>query len=1029
MSSDYPIKQFSGCLEHLRKFYTKSKVKITPWNPEYTEDIDEIDIQLSMLIDDRKPYEETKEKLQDYAEIFNGYGRHLNPKRILVYGKPGIGKSTFAQKIAVDWARGKKEILKRFDVLLLMKLRDVCDSDDFCTMLETAELLPPDDAMAVDKLDKYVRQYPDKVLLVLDGYDEYNGGKPSPVHQIWRGKILKGCCVVMTTLQDNEDELSKPSHVQFELNGLDSEKQVKQFSGKFLSDQKDVEELVEYLRKHDLWDMAKIPLLLLMLCLVWKENDRKGLPKPGVDLYSRFLQILLDHLVAKDLVDTPQNRDKNREKLSKLEELAFDALLEGFLYLNLSEGADGLDFNKLVDIGFLHTSKPTSWSCEEIIVHFLHKPIQAFLAAQFIVRELTRKENKTSACLSIVDSLETAKELAEILKFVCELSADGARAVFKHLQWIGEKEGLTEFNFAESPHRNDFSFELVSFISICTDCLICCATSDRQILLPLFLECVHDVVILQPEQLPIAAREHLLRSTSGFAPQFVFFDYLNEDTKVMDDEIFSVMCDLNTAVVTSSGEVRKVKQYASLEMMNVFLKKEGEHMLLCLNTINKDRFNALPTELLTELSSTPVFPPQKSVDDLSKNQDNLLRQTGQHCLSFVGKITMQFATSEDITVVNNVLSSITRPKKIKIASNSSTSTFCEAGLISNIQFTDCLHSLKLIDIRLTAKCATQIAESLHQVPNLQKLDLSCNPLYSSVCDFAKNIHHLPGLTQLKLTDVQMGEKECIVLASSLNNVSKLQVLEIGGNPLGHGIIALAKHLIYLPELVALTLEDAEMGENEAIAVARCLPNLLKLKKIRLSGNPLGHGIIELAEHLNCLPGLTELGMAQTNMGEEEAAAIVRCLPSLSQLKILNLSVNPLGHGIIQLAERLKCVPNLTDLLLYNTHMDKKQVSALARALKHVPKLRELYLYNNPLGRGVRVLIQHVSNVPELRKLFLRGVKMTKKEVNDLGAVRNVKSDYHVSVSLFRLIISNTSLSTWWCSNAYCFFRLISLSSC
>ena len=104
---------------------------------------------------------------------------------------------------------------------------------------------------------------------MLDGYDEYSGGKSSTVRQIWRGKILKGCCVVITTLPVKEEELSKPSRVQLELNRLDSEKQVKQFSSKFLSDQKDVEELVQYLRKHNLWDMVKMPLLLfLWLCLV-----------------------------------------------------------------------------------------------------------------------------------------------------------------------------------------------------------------------------------------------------------------------------------------------------------------------------------------------------------------------------------------------------------------------------------------------------------------------------------------------------------------------------------------------------------------------------------------------------------------------------------------------------------------------------------------------------------------------------------------------------------------------------------------
>ena len=188
-------------------------------------------------------------------------------------------------------------------------------------------------------------------------------------------------------------------------------------------------------------------------------------------------------------------------------------------------------------------------------------------------------------------------------------------------------------------------------------------------------------------------------------------------------------------------------------------------------------------------------------------------------------------------------------------------------------------------------------------------------------------------------------------------------------------------------------------------MVRSLPGLSQLQMIDLSCNPLGHGIIRLTEHLNYVPGLTELELADTLMGEEEAAAMVRCLPSPSQLKKLDLSVNPLGHGIVQLAEHLKCVPNLTHLSLHGIHMSEEQVSALARALKHVPKLRELNLSNNPLGRGVRVLIQHLSSVPELRELVLLNVKMTKEEVEDLGAVRAVTSYYHVSV-LFLLILES-----------------------
>ena len=615
-------------------------MKVTPWDSDNTVDIDEIYIELSMMRDDRKPHETTKEKLKDYAEMFKACGRHPNPKRILVYGKPGIGKSTFSQKIAVDWTRGKKEILKRFDVLLLLKLRDVCDSQDFRAMLETAELLCADDPGAVDKLDKYVRENQGKVLLVLDGYDEYSGGKSSPVNQIWRGRLLRGCHVVVTTRRVKEEELSKHSHVQLELNGFDSIKKVKEFASKFLSDKKDVEELVGYLQKHKLWDMAKIPLLLLMLCLVWKEKSRKGLPTSGADLYSRFMQTLLYHLDSKDSEEEFQSVDQYSEALSRLGELAFYALLENCLHFSFSKLPHDDVFKKFVDTGFLQTSKLSS-SIPEKIVYFLHKSVQEYVAAKFIVHELTNAKNESVTWLSKIDSFQKIEEMFEVLKFACELSSDGACAVLSHLQMIGDKEGLTAYNFTKTPSVEDLSSVQKRFLSICSDCLFSSAESVREAVFPLFLKCVNYVVILNGEQVSDAAREHLLNSTSR-CPNYVFF----ESEEIDDDEVHSLLVDLNAFLVLCSGEVRSVKKYANLAVESFFLKKEGQQMLLCLTRICKKYRGALPTELLTELTSTPVSPSQKPVDDQSKNQDNsgalvltenILDQTGQHCLSLSNK--------------------------------------------------------------------------------------------------------------------------------------------------------------------------------------------------------------------------------------------------------------------------------------------------------------------------------------------------------------------------------------------------------
>ena len=251
-------------------------------------------------------------------------------------------------------------------------------------------------------------------------YDEYNGGKSSPVNEIWRGRVLRGCRVIITTRRVKEEELSKQSHVELELNGFDSEEQVKEFASKFLSDQKDVEEFFQYLRKHNLWDMAQIPLLLLMLCLVWKEKDRKGLPTSGADLYSRFMQTLLCHLDSKDSGEEFHSIDEYTEELSRLGELAFYALLENRLHFSLSKLPDDGVFKKFIDTGFLQTSKlPSSIPTE--VVYFLHKSVQEFVAAKFIVQELTSKNNESVTCLLKVDSFEKIEEMFEVLKFACDV--------------------------------------------------------------------------------------------------------------------------------------------------------------------------------------------------------------------------------------------------------------------------------------------------------------------------------------------------------------------------------------------------------------------------------------------------------------------------------------------------------------------------------------------------------------------------------------------------------------------------------
>ena len=169
------------CQEQLKSYYnTFSKVKIVPWDDSSSIQIDEIYIPLTWVRDDRKPSGVTQEKLEDYTDMFKG-----KPTRMLVYGRPGIGKSTFCKKAAYDWSKALKEVLMNFYIFLLIKLRDVCDLEDIRDVLRASKLLASDGPISVDSLYDYITNNQDKVLLILDGYDEYSCAKAhSPILEI-----------------------------------------------------------------------------------------------------------------------------------------------------------------------------------------------------------------------------------------------------------------------------------------------------------------------------------------------------------------------------------------------------------------------------------------------------------------------------------------------------------------------------------------------------------------------------------------------------------------------------------------------------------------------------------------------------------------------------------------------------------------------------------------------------------------------------------------------------------------------------
>ena len=700
----------------------------------------------------------------------------------------GIGKTVFTQKASFDWSQHRSpERLGAFDLFLLVRLRDVCDLQDVPSILAASRTLASDGTVTVVNLYNYVRRHQEKVLLILDGYDEYvyTAGKQSPVLEIWNKSQLRDCCVVITSREMKAETLTSSSDAVFKIDGFTDQHQ-EDFTRRFLEDDEDVKKFFGYLEEHNLRKLAQIPLLLLIMCLLWKGKDRNALPKKRADIFTQFVKTLFHHMREKQSVESVFNIEDYSDELYALGRSAFEALINDCLYIPRSELPNYDLIERLIEVGLFQVLNMSSLNPEKG-VYFIHKSLQEYLAASFLKEELIlSKKNESTNSLSKLDSFEKILKMNEVLKFSIDLSEEAAREIVIHLmKMASNEEGLTKYTFdSEAPSEEDFSEDQINFLTLSTQLFFYCSAETKRNLFPTFLSSFKGVLLIEADQLNDLVKEKLVKTTVNV--NYVFFTNERECTEQDYKNLTILSEQLNAVIVSCSGEKKASEFLSNLTWCPVgefFLKKEENNTHLYFTYISTDRSGFRAHDIIKALISKQETTTKKTNmnGDESSEESSSSCCSKRHGLSRARGIVAYDVNRSDVELLIEMMPFITVPHRILVWGKDGEVFDAEltACLMKSIQLTHKLQDLTLSRINVTSSPAVEFINNLFKqdLPNLVELDMSWNPLTGAGVDSL--IQHLscaPHLEKLWLYDVKMTPQQVMDLSSAIKQHGNIIML-------------------------------------------------------------------------------------------------------------------------------------------------------------------------------------------------------------------------------------------------------------
>ena len=928
----------TSIIERIRLLYKTREARLlpVPWCDDFSFHLNDIFTRLKIV-----SKEKTRGKLADeittMTAIFGSHAECQKPRTVLIEGEPGMGKTTYCQKLAYDWAAKQEEWDESFpdvEVLLLLRCRDF--KSDIWDAIDD-QVLPEDvEEEAKENFFKFIRENQSKVLLLLDGLDEADPSKLAMYFDVLESKVLAHCHIVLTSRHEAGKKVRRYCDTLWEIVGFtkrDAESFIRNY---FKKVEHLAEKLTEELRpprwyfdRNPLRELTSNPLNTALLCVIYE--DFKGiLPTNRSQLYTEIVLCVLRRYEKKNgLSSNSEDLIKvYKEELMHLGRMALLSLRKGDLYFE--EQKFNCNSSVLIKFGFLSIQAGGSKRKPCLRYGFLHKSFQEFFAGLYLAFEIL---NGVIDCDLVVTDRRYRSELKQVFSFMSGIIA---------LQCENTAVSLVNSIIAHSSFDDEDDVDVNDDVNV-----------DRD--LQFAFDCISSY---GPNDGNLRSR---LLSILGKS--------LNISTlklvELRDYELFFKTLEVNACL---KGLCLRPKRFQIGDSGAASLS-EALKVHNCLTSLDLS-FNEIGDSGAASLSEA---------------------LTVNTCLTSLGLSSNQIGDPA-VASLSEALTTNTCLTSLYLSSNQIGAS-AAASLSEALTVNTCLTSLDLSLNQIGASGAASLSEALKVNTCLTSLDLSFTEIGDSgaasltswycsrnqigdsgAASLSKALTVNTCLTSLDLSGNQIGDFSAASLSKALKVNTCLTSLYLSSNQIGASAAAsLSEALTVNTCLTSLDLRFTQIGDpaaaslSEALAVNTCLTSLdlsgnligdsgaaslskaLKvntcLTSLYLSSNQIGaSAAASLSEALTVNTCLTSLDLRFTQIGDPAAASLSEALAVNTCLTFLDLSENLIGDsGAVSLAEALKVNTCLTSLDLSWNQIGDPAVASLSEACK-VNRTARLRLY-------------------------------------------------------------------------------------